>query len=343
LRWSQESATNRISAVKSGLSFLWRRILRGIATLIALTVITYFMIEWTIDGGVGAVVLGGCPRDAVGGFCGQIIEQYRLNDPVWLRYLKWLGDVVTGDLNSTSRNGQPVTEVIGHRAPITTQLALTSIVLAVVISVPLGVFSAYRDEHWSGRMVSSVVQMMMSVPVFVSGLFLIWLFAEQLGWLPASGWTRLTDSYTGNFTTLMLPAFTLAFAEIGGFARVVRADIVETFSAEFVSAAKAKGLSPRYLMFRHVLRPSSVGLLTVIGLNLSTLLGGAVVVEIVFGIGGIGPQLFEAILNRDIYLIQGITLYIGAIYVVVSGLVDFVYTKIDPRIIDAAAARARYA
>ena len=332
--------------MKSGLSFLWRRIVRGIWTLIALTALTYFMIEWTIDGGVGAVVLGGCPRDAETGFCAQIIERYRLNDPVWLRYLKWLGDAFTGDLNTSSRGslrgGQEVTEVIGHRVSITTQLALTSIVLAVIISVPLGVYSAYRDHHWSGRSVSLAVQAMQSVPVFVSGLFLIWVFAEQLGWLPASGWTRISDSYSGNFKTLILPSFTLAFAEIGVFARVIRADILETFGAEFVSAAKAKGLSDRYLMFRHVLRPSSVGLLTVIGLNLSTLLGGAVIVEIVFGIGGIGPQLFEAILTRDIYLILGITLYIGAIYIAISGIVDYVYSKVDPRIIDAASTKARY-
>jgi peptide/nickel transport system permease protein len=329
--------------VSKTLAFIASRVGRGIGTLIALTALTYFMIEWTIDGGVGAVVLGGCPRDATEGACARIIEQYRLDDPVPIRYLRWLGDAFTGDLNVTARNGGSVLDAIRHRAPITTELALAAIVLAVVVSVPLGVFAAYKDTSWKGKSVSYFVQVMQSVPVFVTGLFLIWVFSERLGVLPASGWTRISDSLTGNLKGLILPAVTLAFAEIGVFARVIRADILDTFGEEFVSAARSKGLSARYLLFRHVLRPSSAGLLTVIGLNLSTLLGGALIVEIVFGIGGTGPLLFEAILARDIYMIQGMTLYIGAIYVTVSGIVDYIYSVVDPRIIDAATAKGRYA
>lgn len=325
----------------SAARFFARRVVRGAATLVALTALTYFMIELTIDGGVAAVVLGACPDDATTGFCGAIVERYRLNDPVIVRYLKWLADVLQGDLNTAASNGEPVLDVITHRATITTQLAVSAIVLAVVVAVPLGVFSAYRHRTRAGRAVSTGVQVAQSIPVFVSGLFLIWLFAEWIDWLPASGWVRLSDSVTGNLETLVLPATTLALAEIGVFARVVRADLLETFESEFVAAARAKGLSDRYLMFRHVLRPSSLGLLTVVGLNLSTLLGGAVVVEIVFGIGGIGPRLLEAILNRDVYVIQGVVLYIGAIYVLISAIIDYCYSLIDPRITDAVAARVR--
>ena len=309
-----------------------RRLLRAVATLVGLTALTYFMIELTIDGGVASAVLGACPRDATTGFCGNIIEQYRLDDPVPVRYLKWLADVFQGDLNRSSAGDIPVLDIITDKAPITTELALVSLLLAVAAAIPLGVFSAYRQHNRDGKAVSSAVQTMQSIPVFVSGLFLIWLFAEQLRWLPASGWVRPTDSLSGNLETLILPSVTLALAEIGVFARVIRADLITTFDEGFVNAAQAKGLSPRYLMFRHVLRPSSLGLMTVVGLQLSTLLGGAVVVEIVFGIGGIEPKLLEAILNRDIYLVQGITLYIGAIFVFVNMVIDYLYSLVDPRL-----------
>jgi len=323
--------------VRGASKVLAKRLLRAVATLVGLTALTYFMIELTIDGGVAAVVLGACPPDSTAGFCGEIVERYRLNDPVPIRYLKWLGDALQGDLNRSSITDQSVLGTIADKAPITTELALAAIGLAVAAAVPLGVYSAYRHQTMQGRAVSALVQTMQSIPVFVSGLFLIWLVGEKLTLLPSSGWVRLTDSVTGNLKTLILPAATLALAEIGVFARVIRADLIATFDEEFVTAAKSKGLGTVYLMFRHVLRPSSLGLLTVIGLNVSALLGGAVVVEIVFGIGGIGPKLFEAILNRDIYLIQGFTLYIGGIFVAINMVVDYVYGIVDPRLRDSTA------
>jgi len=323
--------------VRGASRVLARRLFRAVATLVALTAVTYFMIEFSIEGGVAAVVLGACPRDSIAGFCGEIVERYRLDDPVPLRYLKWLGDALQGDLNRSSVTDQPVLSTILDKAPITTELALVAILLAVIVAVPLGVYSAYRDDTTQGRAVSSMVQTMQSIPVFVSGLFLIWLMGEKLMLLPSSGWVRISDSVAGNLKTLILPATTLALAEIGVFARVIRADLIATFDEEFVTAAKSKGLGTTYMMFRHVLRPSSLGLLTVIGLNVSALLGGAVVVEIVFGIGGIGPKLFEAILNRDIYLIQGFTLYIGGIFVAVNMLVDYLYGLVDPRLRDSLA------
>lgn len=313
--------------------FALRRVAAGILTLVGVTFLTYLMLDWSIDGGAGSVVLGACPRDAVEGPCGEIIDKYRLDDPVVVRYVKWLGDAVTGDLNETQRRNQAdVMEIILDKAPITTQLAATAIILAVIVAVPLGVFGALRADRPAGQATSALVQVLQTLPVFVTGLLLIWLFAEQWGVLPASGWTRLTDSVSGNLEALALPAITLAMAEVGAFARVVRADLVETMNAEFVQAARAKGLPTRQLMFRHVLRPSSLGLLTVVGLNASSLMGGALIVEIVFGLGGIGPELFDAILARDIYLTVGMTAYVGLVYVVLSTLVDVIYGWIDPRI-----------
>ncbi len=301
-------------------------------TLVGVTMLSFVLLEWSIEGGIGAVVLGACPRDAVAGPCSDIIDTYRLNDPLLVRYFWWAADAARGDLNTAMLDGVAVSEVITHRWTITTQLALQAIVLAVGLAIPLGVYSAYADEAAGGRLVSGAVQTFQSIPAFVSGLVLIWIFSEQLGWFPATGWTRLSDSWSDNLRRSVLPTITLALAEIGVFARVARADLLSTFGADFVQAATAKGLPPRSVLFRHVLRPSSLGLVTVVGLNLSALLGGAVIVEIVFGIGGLGPRLFEAIMIRDIYVVQGITLYLGVVYVSINALVDVVYRVLDPRV-----------
>ncbi len=171
-----------------------------------------------------------------------------------------------------------------------------------------------------------------SIPVFLTPIFLIWLFALELQWLPAVGWTRISDSLTGNLRGLVLPVTALVFAEVGVVGRVIRADVLRVLREDYVTAAFAKGMSTRYVVFRHALRPASLGLLNVIGANIGSLLSGAVIIEIIFGIGGLGQVLLEASLNRDLYLVLGLTTYMVVVYVLLNTIVDLAMLSLDPRL-----------
>ncbi len=216
--------------------------------------------------------------------------------------------------------------------PVTAQVALSAIVLALVMAIPLALISAARDGSTSAAAISTGVQVAQTIPVFVTGLLGIWVFAEWLDLLPAAGWTRPTVSVTGNLERSLLPVTTLAFAEVAAFARVLRADLVEVLRQDYIQAARVRGLSPTRIMLRHALRPGSFGLMTLIGLNTTNLLGGAVIIEKVFALPGLGAELFDAILARDLYLILGITLYIGVITITIGAIVDVVYQWLDPRV-----------
>ena len=314
------------------LRFALRRAGRGVLTLLAVTLLTYLMIDWSIDGGQASVVLGTCPRDAADGFCGAIVDKYRLDQPVVMRWLGWLGDAVQGDLNRTDIGDREVTEIIRSLGPVTAQVALSAIGLALLMAVPLGMYSAARNGSRRAAAVDIGVQVAQTVPVFVTGLAAIWIFAEWLGLLPAAGWTRPTASLTGNFERALLPVTTLAFAEVASFARVLRADLVEVLRQDYIQAARVRGLSNTRIMFRHALRPGSFGLMTVIGLNTTNLLGGAVIIEKVFALPGLGAELFDGILARDLYLVLGITLYLGLVTITIGAIVDVLYQWLDPRV-----------
>jgi peptide/nickel transport system permease protein len=177
-----------------------------------------------------------------------------------------------------------------------------------------------------------VVQFLLSVPPFVVGIFLIWGVALQAGLLPATGWTRLTESLTGNIESVILPASALALSQLAVFTRLVRADMISTLQENYVLSARAKGLTDSYVLFRHAFRPSSLSLITVVGLNIGALLGGTVVIEQLFAVPGLGRKLLEAINTRDIIVVQGIVLFISAIYVIINTAVDLIYMVVDPRI-----------
>jgi peptide/nickel transport system permease protein len=172
----------------------------------------------------------------------------------------------------------------------------------------------------------------LSIPAFVLGLILIFVFAVKLRWLPATGWTRISDSVTGNMRTVALPAISLAVADTAVYMRVVRSDMIATLQENYILAARAKGLKDRFILFRHGLRPSSLTLITLVGLNLAGMIAGTIVIERLFAIPGLGWRLFGAIFQRDYMMVQGITVLIAAFYVLVNAVVDFLYMAIDPRI-----------
>lgn len=304
-------------------------LLRLIATLFAVTFLTFLMVA-LLPGDPVDTILGTGPRAP--GIEEQIREDLNLDDPFIVRYFAWLGDAVTGDLGTSYVTDQPVSDTIRSRLPVTAQLAFMSIFIAVVVAIPVGVLGAYKQGKWADTATSSAAQIALSIPNFVFGIFLIWLFAVQLGWLPASSWSRLSDGVADNLKTAILPSLSLALAQMALFSRLVRSDMMATLRENYILSARAKGLSDRYILFRHALRPSSLSLMTIVGISFGALLGGTVIIESLFALPGLGFSLIAAINGRDILVIQGITVFIAAMFVIINTIVDLLYAVLDPRI-----------
>jgi len=304
-------------------------LLRLIATLFAVTFLTFLMVA-LLPGDPVDTILGTGPRAP--GIEEQIRDDLNLDDPFLVRYFAWLGDAVTGDLGTSYVTDQPVSDTISSRLPVTAQIAFMSIFIAVVVAIPVGVLGAYKQGKWADTVSSAGVQVALSIPNFIFGIFLIWLFAVQLGWLPASNWNRLSDGVADNMKTAILPALSLALAQMALFSRLVRSDMMATLRENYILSARAKGLSDRYILFRHALRPSSLSLMTIVGISFGALLGGTVIIESLFAIPGLGFSLIAAINGRDILVIQGITVFIAAMFVIINTIVDLLYAVLDPRI-----------
>jgi len=304
-------------------------LLRLIATLFAVTFLTFLMVA-LLPGDPVDTILGTGPRAP--GIEEQIREDLNLDDPFLVRYVAWLGNAVTGDLGQSYITDQPVSDTISQRLPVTAQLAFMSIFLAVVVAVPVGVLGAYKQGKWQDSITSAGVQVALSIPNFIFGIFLIWLFAVQLNWLPASNWNRLSEGVADNLRTSILPAVSLALAQMALFSRLVRSDMIATLRENYILSARAKGLSDKYILFRHALRPSSLSLMTIVGIAFGALLGGTVIIETLFAVPGLGFSLITAINSRDILVIQGITVFIAAMFVIINTVVDLLYAVLDPRI-----------
>ena len=203
---------------------------------------------------------------------------------------------------------------------------------SLLIAVPLGAFTGYREGRRSDRLVSGFAQAGLSLPVFVTGLILIYVFALKLQWFPAVGWNRLSNGLGPNLKSVALPALSLAVTEIAVYTRVLRSDMIATLKENYILSARAKGLTDRFILFRHGLRPSLLTLVTVVGLNIGFLIGGALVIEYLFAIPGLGKRLFSAIQQRDFMMVQAITILITVFYVIVNTATDLVYMVVDPRI-----------
>lgn len=307
------------------------RLLRLLATLFAVTFLTFSMLE-LLPGDPVDVLL---PPDAnrTPELVAQIRAELNLDDPFFVRYFDWLTNFVTGDLGKSYITGQTVADTIADRLPITLELAVLSIGMALIIAVPVGILGAYKQGKWPDTITSAGVQVALSVPNFIFGIFLIWLFAVTLQWLPASNWNRITDKgIVENLKTAILPASALALSQLAVFSRLVRSDMIGTLQENYVLTARSKGLSDKYILFRHALRPSSLSLMTIVGINFGALLGGTVIIETLFAVPGLGFRLIQAINSRDILVIQGITVFIATAYVVINTVVDLLYSALDPRI-----------
>lgn len=308
-----------------------RLIGRAIGTVVAATFAAFVALEVSIPRGFRSVILPG-GIDESSPAARAIIDEFHLDDPIPIRYGYWLLDVLQGDFGRSIRGGVPVTEVLTHRLPISIELMLAGVLLTVGIGIPLGLWAAALADRRGGRIINAFLGLSQSIPVYLTPIFLVWVFAIQLRWLPAAGWVRISASPTENLRNLLLPMTALAFAEIGIVGRIVRAETLQVLQTDFIAAAVGKGLPRSYVLRRHALRPASLGLLNVIGLNIGSLLSGAVIIEVIFGIGGLGQVLLEATLNRDLYVILGLTVYTVVVYVGLHAVVDGLMFLADPRI-----------
>jgi peptide/nickel transport system permease protein len=264
----------------------------------------------------------------------ELREQLNLDDPLPVRYSAWLGDFVTGDFGNYYRvsGSDPVGERVSSALPVSLQLMVYSQIVALIFAVPLGVITAYRAGTRFDRAANTTAFALLSIPNFVLGLLLAYYVGVFLGWLPPTGYEEFGADPVEHLRRMALPTLTLAAAQIGVYMRLLRSDMVQTLQEDFIQMARSKGISDRRVLWRHALRPSSLTLLTVGGLNVGTLIGGALVIEVLFSLPGLGTSIFEAISQRQYVALQSFVAILAILFVLVNFIVDVLYTVIDPRI-----------
>ena len=255
-----------------------------------------------------------------------------LDRPLISQFFGYIGSALTGDLGVSFRNGDPVTVTLLERLPATLSLGFAGIVIALALALPAGIYSALREGKLSDVIVRVTSQFGVSIPDFWMGILLIALFSTVLGWLPTSGYRPLFEDPAGWLRHIILPGVTIGLVAAAILTRYVRSAVLEVAASGYVRTARSKGLSPRVVTFRHTVRNALVPILTITGIQLATLLGGVIVVEVVFAWPGLGRLVFNAVAARDYPLIQGAVLLIAALFLLINLLVDVLYAVVDPRI-----------
>jgi peptide/nickel transport system permease protein len=261
-----------------------------------------------------------------------LLERSGLDQPIAVQFFDWFGRALTGDLGVSFRTGRTVTTEIGDRLPATLLLAAGSLLIGLLIAIPAGIVSAVRQGKPIDYAASTFSQVGVSVPDFWFGILLILLFSRTLGWLPPGGYVPFTEDPVEALQRLLLPALTAGVVTGSILTRFVRSSVLEAMQADHVRLARAKGLPERYVLRHHVLRNAWIPVVTITGLQLATLLGGIVVVEVVFSWPGIGRLALDAVYGRDYPVLQGTVLVIAAGFLLINLLVDLLYGRLDPRI-----------
>jgi peptide/nickel transport system permease protein len=310
------------------IEFLIRRAAISALTLLLISVIVFTGVR--LIPGDPARVLAGTDADAAG--LEEIRQKYGLNDPYLVQYARWLGLGLVGDLGESIRTRQGVARMVAGKLPITLELAVLSILVALAIAIPAGVVAAVRRNTAWDVLASGVSLAGVSVPNFWLGIMLVLLVSVRLGWLPASGYVSPIEDLLGNLKRMAMPAFVLGTALAAVLMRQTRNSMIEVLSADFVRTARAKGLAGRAVVLRHALRNGLIPVVTILGLEMGALMGGAVVTEQIFVIPGFGRLIVEAVFTRDYPVVQGVVLITASSYVLINLLVDVSYSLLNPRI-----------
>jgi len=310
------------------LGFLARRVAATVPVLVFVAVFVFAMLRLT-PGDPAAVLAG---DNATPQQIEEIRAQLGLDEPVWTQFAIYAARLVQGDLGVSYFFNQPVTDLIAQRIEPTLSLALVTILFTVVVAVPLGTLAAYRHGSWLDRLVMGFSVAGFSIPVFVLGYLLIWIFAVELRWLPVQGFVGIREGLWPFLERMILPASALSVIYIALIARITRASVLEVLGEDYVRTARAKGLAELPVVTRHALRNAAVPIVTVVGVGIALLIGGVVVTESVFNIPGLGRLTVDAVLARDYPTIQAVILLFSFLYVLINLLIDLAYLVLDPRI-----------
>ena len=309
-------------------SYLIKRMLATIPVMLFVAIFIFLLLRLT-PGDPAAMIAGDFATDE------QIAEIRRnlgLEKPLYAQFGIWAKDILQFELGQSFYYKKPVSDLILNRIEPTFSLSLMTIILTVCIAVPLGTLAAYKQDGWFDRTIMGFSVMGFSVPVFVIGYALIYVFSVKLGWLPVQGYQRISDGLGGWVYRLILPSISLSVIFVAFIARMTRTSVLEVLGEDYIRTARAKGQTETRVLMRHAVRNAAVPIVTVIGLAVAILIGGVVVTESVFTIPGLGLLTVEAVLNRDFPTIQAVILFFSLIYIVINLLIDVSYTLLDPRI-----------
>ncbi len=305
--------------------YILRRLVHMVPVLLLITLFTFLLIR-LVPGDPARVMLG--PR-ATPERVAEIRRSLGLDKPLWTQYLIFLKNLLRGDLGDSIRKREPVVNVVWMRIPPTLFLSAYALVLACLITVPLATWAALNHGKWPDQIVRVFVLASLAMPAYWVGMMLLQFFAVRFRIFPVAGWG---EGFFGHLESLFLPALSLALAIASLLVRSLRNAILETLSADYVRTARAKGLAGRQVLLWHVLRNSSLSTVTILGVNLAFLLGGTTIVETIFAIPGLGQLIVRAIFDRDYPVIQGITLTIGILVLLINLITDLMYAILDPRV-----------
>ena len=309
-----------------------RRIGVFASTVVVASIVTFLMLS-ILPGNAARIALGVQATEA--DVAAQTVAM-GLDRPAVVRYLDWFGHVLIGDFGTSTVSRQAIGPEISDALGITVILVVTSVILALLFAIPFGILTAVRQRKPDGPILSGISQIGVAVPGFLAGMLLVTVFAVTLRWLPAGGWVDPGDDFVGFIEHLILPAIALGSVQGAVLSRYVRSSVLEVMREDFMRTARAKGLGAGRALFRHGLRNAAVPVMTVLGLQIATLLVGAVVIERVFSIPGLGSLLLDKVALRDLPAVQGIVLVLVVFVLILNFLVDLAFTLIDPRLRSAA-------
>jgi peptide/nickel transport system permease protein len=310
------------------LGYVVRRLVLLVPVLLIVGIIVFGLMHLT-PGDPAAVMLG---REATLEQKEALRERLGLNEPIQVQFFNWFGNALRLDFGESLFIGKPVTEALRERAEPTILLAVYALTLSVLIAVPAGVIAAVRANSLVDRMLMVVSIGGVAIPSFFLGILMILLFAVVLGWLPSGGYVDIGDDLGQHLKYMLLPSIALGFSAAGLLARLVRSTMLDVLNEDYVRTAYSKGLAERHVVLLHAFRNALIPVMTVIGISLAGMLGGAVVIETVFNIPGMGRLLVQSVTRRDIPVVQGAVMTVAAVQIIVMLLLDIVYVYIDPRI-----------
>ncbi len=308
--------------------YILRRLLATIPVMLIVALVVFLLLHLT-PGDPAAIIAGDYarPEDIA-----RIRKNLGLDQPLYVQFFTWLGNVLSGNLGVSIFSDLPVSKLIAQRLEPTIALSISTIIFAVLVAVPLGTIAAYRAGTLVDRAVMAFAVLGFSVPVFVIGYVLMYFFSLKLGWFPVQGYKPIGEGFWPFLRSITLPTLALGIVYVALIARITRASVLEILTEDYIRTAKAKGLDDGNLLVRHALRNAAVPIVTIIGIGIALLIGGVVVTESVFNIPGLGRLTIDAVLRRDYPIIQGVILVFSGIYVFVNLFIDILYTFLDPRI-----------